>query len=454
MAGWEVSQFLRIMWSGVHAMEPYLEDFYFQAWLDRQVPGANRKEFAPERLREVSPLDRTNQGGPTVAPVEGLGRITLMNIRRPKPLMEVTEAEMAEMKGGSGGEGGPEEGGTDGGGNPATAVRVRRRAKINEDPVLAAHVMMEDCMHLLLDVDDLDRKVLAMDAAPPKWVLEHREALMNGLAEALQIHTSTHGAEKGDAEELASGTKKSDDMLRRICLLRKGRHVIAKALGAIVPPYPVPPGQFAASHRILWAVLRCARRIFRHRSLPVELFDMDEARVVAQEGDLVPGTVKVAEQLSRALQVLPSAADLCDALEALCAGDLVPKDEEQITVVDLLLPLRPDGDPGDKTLVLRPWLGAVLVTIMSKAEEAGADQDPRWPGMFKKIYHVIRDHLCTIAEVYKAAKESGSTEACERAMAEVPVHIVVELLQSMQAHMMPEEGETLARALTDVFEAL
>lgn len=56
--------------------------------------------------------------------------------------------------------------------------------------------------------------------------------------------------------------------------------------------------------------------------------------------------------------------------------------------------------------------------------------------------------------MYSAAKEAGLEAACERAQAEVPVHVVVNLLQAMQPHMSPEQDEALAAALTDVFEAL
>lgn len=86
---------------------------------------------------------------------------------------------------------------------------------------------------------------------------------MSALGDALQLHSRPDGAEAGDAEEGRKDAKRSDEMLRRICLLRKGRRVLAKALGAILPPYPVPPGRLKGSHCILWAVLRCARRIFR-----------------------------------------------------------------------------------------------------------------------------------------------------------------------------------------------
>lgn len=67
--------------------------------------------------------------------------------------------------------------------------------------------------------------------------------------------------------------------------------------------------------------------------------------------------------------------------------------------VDMLLPLRPDGDPGDKSLQQQDWLGTVLVTIMEKAERVGASEDDRWAALFDKMYGVIASHLSSIAKV-------------------------------------------------------
>lgn len=72
----------------------------------------------------------------------------------------------------------------------------------------------------------------------------------------------------------------------------------------------------------------------RHTSLPVELFpDQEDAKIVAGEGDLVPATIKVAQQLSKTIMALPTSKELCDALEALCAGDLIPKGEVSVVSV-------------------------------------------------------------------------------------------------------------------------
>jgi hypothetical protein len=60
-----------------------------QAFLNKHCKGCNARWFAPERIRELAPLERGQAGAATFVSLEGLGRIPFSNIRRPKPLMDV-----------------------------------------------------------------------------------------------------------------------------------------------------------------------------------------------------------------------------------------------------------------------------------------------------------------------------------------------------------------------------
>ena len=479
MSAYEISSILRAQWIGVHSAAPYVEDFYFQAWLAKTFPGLNREMFAPDQIRgpdtdSMERLSSNDDRSSLFVKLSGLGRVAYSNIRRPRPLMDISTEEL-EHKTPEGPQGeesiegsAPEipKGKSPLSGKTQTeAIHKRRRSALDRDPVLAGHVMMEDCMHLLLDVDDLDRKVLSAGNPPSADVVGLRAKMMESLADALSIHPTPHG--NADAKEAREDVKRGDDMLRRIALLRKGRHVLAKAIGALLPPYPPlvgsedgvlspPPPPPSARMAILWSVLRCARRVFRHASLPTELIpDREEAKVVSKQGDLTPATVRVASAIIRCLYALPDAHAVCDALEALVAGDLVPKDEN-VAVLDLLLPLRPDVEAGQarRDDDERPWLGLILVALMERAEQVDANRDLRWAALFGKLVAVIETHFVTIAEVFKAAKAAGSKDACERAQQEVPVHVVVRLLQAMQAHVSEAQGTTLATALTEVFEEI
>jgi len=175
--------------------------------------GRNARWFAPERIRELAPSQRGDRAVNTFVSLEGLGRIPFSNIRRPKPLMEVSEAPPAArvrrgaatpaficiwmltgiasrhlslrstaaiahdpyfvvlrphvshlatcstMQGADGDEAAEE----------AKAGDRKARRPLEQEPALAARIMIEDCLALLLDVQDIDRLFAASPSAPPSF---------------------------------------------------------------------------------------------------------------------------------------------------------------------------------------------------------------------------------------------------------------------------------------------
>jgi DNA topoisomerase 2-associated protein PAT1 len=136
MSADEIESILRIQWRTLHNGPPYLEDYYYQvryetslrtgststtqfaittvggdslharqslagsltlsvlllqAFLHKHYGQRNARHFAPHTLREAAPGERA---GPAVAAnfvqLEGLGKIPFSNVRRPKPLMDVS----------------------------------------------------------------------------------------------------------------------------------------------------------------------------------------------------------------------------------------------------------------------------------------------------------------------------------------------------------------------------
>ena len=85
----DINHILRILWAAVHSSRPYQEDYYYQAFLAKHVNGANAAAFAPDALRETAPQERNSDVSTTWVPIEGLGKIAMSNIRRPKPLMDL-----------------------------------------------------------------------------------------------------------------------------------------------------------------------------------------------------------------------------------------------------------------------------------------------------------------------------------------------------------------------------
>ena len=52
----------------------------------------NARQFAPHALREAVPGERAGPAGSGFLQLEGLGKIPFSNVRRPKPLMDVSAA--------------------------------------------------------------------------------------------------------------------------------------------------------------------------------------------------------------------------------------------------------------------------------------------------------------------------------------------------------------------------
>lgn len=97
----EIDRILSIQWSAVHTQAPYLEDFYYQAFVFKYFGGANAGSFAPEALRDIDLDPGHKPGHDSVAFVqlEGLGKVAFSNIRRPRPLMEIDPDQQPQEDG-------------------------------------------------------------------------------------------------------------------------------------------------------------------------------------------------------------------------------------------------------------------------------------------------------------------------------------------------------------------
>lgn len=90
MTSSEVEHIMHIMFNAVNNGEPYIEDYYYQAFVNRHCNGRNDAYFAPQALRETS--CGVSRIDPSInvkfAPVEGLGKIVYNNIRAPRVLLD------------------------------------------------------------------------------------------------------------------------------------------------------------------------------------------------------------------------------------------------------------------------------------------------------------------------------------------------------------------------------
>ncbi|GLI71816.1 hypothetical protein VaNZ11_017209 [Volvox africanus] len=291
----DVEYVVRSMLHTVANGVPYVEDYYYQAFVHKHVsqvsshqlsPGAfpMAAPFVPESLRELSEdqmsmmrLDPSARAK-FVEGLQGLGKIVLSNIRTPKVLMDLSDQAVKRADSTDVDKG---------------ADRYGRSARpLEQEPLLAARIMVEDCMNLLLDVDDIDRLANHMAAmaqakqraasvaaalpmlggpvtaasamaatsmagpygpssaaAPPlRQLRQRRELLLAGINGAFRLPYSARGTassgmeadNSGDSDAMGAGTRVSlsigDGVLRRILALSKGRRVVARALLAIAPP--------------------------------------------------------------------------------------------------------------------------------------------------------------------------------------------------------------------------
>ena len=68
-----------------------------QAFVYKYYGQRNARQFAPHTLREAVPGERAGPVSGGFLQLEGLGKIAYSNVRRPKPLMDVS-AEAAEVR--------------------------------------------------------------------------------------------------------------------------------------------------------------------------------------------------------------------------------------------------------------------------------------------------------------------------------------------------------------------
>lgn len=140
-----------------------------QAFTNAHCSGRNDASFEPAALRDLAEGVATLDPAAAVkfVPLEGLGKIVYSNLRTPRVLLDF----------GAGGAEGAGTGGAGGGGSDAGAVAGATARPLEQEPLLAARMLIEDCLNLLLDVDDIDRRFkAAMARAANANAGAHRQA--------------------------------------------------------------------------------------------------------------------------------------------------------------------------------------------------------------------------------------------------------------------------------------
>ena len=280
-----------ILWYQSKALRqnsPYIEDYYYQAFLDKHYNKLNKDTFAPETVRALSilnPTEKVAEGAVSFVKLEGLGRVAFSNIRRPRPLMELSATETVTVASGD---------------NAVSAADPKgskgSHRRLDQEPALAARVMIEDCMAAILDVQDIDRVFVASGGKN----IENEETLKQRrtwLAEGLRASVGL-----SENPELSKG--ESDRVFLRLLERNKGRVLAARCLQIVQPPKEMKG--VTPNYGVMWALLRHLGAIFKHS----EGMDDETVKVLS----------RLAQALMAAIDSVSSPTALSDAMLALKVG--------------------------------------------------------------------------------------------------------------------------------------
>ncbi|KAF9679444.1 hypothetical protein SADUNF_Sadunf06G0015700 [Salix dunnii] len=202
----EIESILKMQHAATHSNDPYIDDYYHQASLAKKSTGSRIKHnFCPSHMKELPSRSRNSADQHSHLHFDALGKIPIPPIRRPRPLLEVDSP--------SSGDGNSEQ--------------VSERP-LEQEPMLAARITIEDSLSLLIDVDDIDRFLQCNHSQDGGAQLRRRrQNLLESLAASLQLVDPL-----GQTVGLAS---KDDIVFLRLVSLPKGRKLICRFLQLLFP---------------------------------------------------------------------------------------------------------------------------------------------------------------------------------------------------------------------------
>jgi DNA topoisomerase 2-associated protein PAT1 len=445
----DINFVLRIQFAATHGGSPYVEDYYHQAYLYKYSGGRNAAIFVPDSLRS---LDGSNtQHALDSAPhaeLSGLGKFVLTNIRTPKMLMDV-----------GGGSSGSNADGTSNGKPGASQQKL-----LEQEPLLAARIMIEDCMDFLLDIDDVDR-LLAVNgsrAGNAAGLRSRRATLLGSILNSFQLPDSPEGARSS----AAGGQQQSlgDGVLQQVAALPKGRALLAKTLrllfthgsssssggkqaggrgGQPSNGHTAASSSSSAGLPMVWALLRHAPQLFG----PAMSATRADARVI-------DSTVSLSEAVAEVLKRVQQPSEAVQCLAAFNAA-LHPAADAEVAakggVRDPLLPLYPAGRVAADASPL--WLDHALAALLLRASELGlgsfaaqADEEggvggevaEAWQQQLALLYSAYINHLQALAIMVQQEQQVTADSAQLVKKLASPV-----IMRGLLAHCSKEEEEQL-----------
>ncbi|CAK9873944.1 unnamed protein product [Sphagnum jensenii] len=229
MTAEEIENIVRIQWAATHSSDPYIDDYYHQAVQAKHAGGTphGRRHFAPSHPRDMPSHTRAAAEPHAFLQVDALGRVPFSSIRRPRPLLEVDPAMVDGM-------------GMVGANGDVSTDSIASQRPLEQEPMLAARIAIEDGLCLLLDVDDIDR-LLGSQQHPDggAQLRRRRQMLLEGLAASLQL-ADRFGNSADIGTSIVNGhlmglSPKDDLVFLRLASLPKGRKLLTRYLQLITP---------------------------------------------------------------------------------------------------------------------------------------------------------------------------------------------------------------------------
>lgn len=401
----EIEGIAKIQRAATQNNDSYIGDYYHLAVQAKNRAGTihGKKHFAPHQLRDVSSHRRSSSLQPTFVPVDGLGKVPYSSVRSPRPVLEVDDF--------------PAQGGV------GNIVKQSER-RLDQEPMLAARIAIENALCRLLDVDDLDRYLSV--AHPPDGgaqLRRQREILLEELASSLQLlehsNTSREDNTASSTEKIEHPPMDGDDtnlILIHIVSLVKGRKLVYRFL-ELLPE----GGQLAP---------RVCKIVFGHLHSLFGVHQNDSEAVVI--------TAKLAKKVASCAAHM----DL-NALSA-CIGAVLSSSEQPS------FKLSGNMASHGASLILKASLDRATYLLTNLKATCAIEDREFWQATFESFFLVLYKyctntfnrilHTMAMSALSEGALSNGGGEtAAEKMSKEMPI----ELLRASLPHMNEHQRKTL-----------
>lgn len=389
----EIDNILFMQSKALHMAPPYLEDYYYQAFLDKYYDKKNSETFAPESVRELAPTEKVASESVSFVKLDGLGRVAFSNVRRPRPLMDLSVHTTSDEVDGD-------------------TPQVKR---LDQEPALAARIMIEDCMALILDVQDVDRIFIASGGVGMEnedALKQRRVLLVEGLASSLRISETPTGD--------------SDGVFLRLMSRNKGLVLAVRALTIVYPPKEM--NGVEPNFRIVWALLRQLGTLYKSNTIK-----QTDKESINTRAALAKGLMTVISKIS-------SPHAIGDAFVAMSNGTLFS---------ETLSLFAPGEGPADTDR--KPWMCDVIGAVLLRGADLDLHNTVRdsnhanvWSSSIESLFCELKSYLLSCKKAMSSSKDPASATAIRNS---IPVPLIG---QQCMTHFTKNQKDIIQNLLLDI----